>query len=589
MKQISLKSLSVDSFKSFSKAETVNFKDSDCLILIAGDNKVERRLGANGAGKSTLFDALCFCLYGNSVKGTRIGDLVTYGEKTTLAEVSLLIDDREISIRRSGPPNKVYIDNQEVLQADLEQLLGMSRQRFLNSVLFGQAAPLFIDLSIPERGALLDEILDLQFWMRASDKAAKEQTTKSSELNKLKIEIGRTEGSLSSLESIEDIAKEENEWADKQQERVNELIGEFEKREIELHAFEATTFLDPPNVDVLWKTIQECREKCKPFEREIALKQQKISEIAKDIKFFDDHGECPVCSQTISRTFAHNHIEDQQKLEISLKEQIEEAKLDLDGLQTTIRLTEEDWRKGTKKREEIRVQKSANEANIKQKKIELDRLEKQIENLANETNPFTSRRERVEEERTSLEEKLDAQKGQETELSNKIATYDFWKQAFKRVRLFCISRVLQQLEIETMNAASSLGLIEWKITFATESETKSGTVKTGVQIGVSSPSLTGQFSAWSGGEGQRVRLCVALGLASLIQRWSGVRWDIEIFDEPTQHLSESGISDLLDLLKARADSMKKRIFVADHKGIQHAGVDKVITVVKSSEGSYVVQ
>jgi energy-coupling factor transporter ATP-binding protein EcfA2 len=145
--------------------------------------------------------------------------------------------------------------------------------------------------------------------------------------------------------------------------------------------------------------------------------------------------------------------------------------------------------------------------------------------------------------------------------------------------------VLQQLDLETMNAAQSLGLVGWRISYSTETETKSGTQKLGVQVEVQSPVNKGPFSAWSGGEGQRIRLCTALGFGSLLQRWSGVRWCLEVFDEPTSWLSEAGIEDLLDLLKNRTDLMDKAILVADHRGLQHAGFDRILTVVKDAEGS----
>lgn len=589
MKQISLKSGYLDKFKSFYKRTELFFPDDCSLTLFSGDNKLEPRLGANGAGKSTLFDALCFCLYGSSINGMRIGDLVSYGEKVTSVGFTFLIDDREVSIGRSGPPNRIYVDGKVVEQADIDKLIGMSRQRFLNSVLYGQAAPLFVDLSIPERGVFLDELLDLQFWMRASDKAGKTHKTISSDIAKLKIEIGRTEGSLSSLESVEELTQKENTWQATQDKRIEDLITEFEQREMNLNSIVI------PDKETVDNSLKEMRELCDELflkstriENEISNDEKDSRNLEKAIKFFDDNQVCPTCSQPITRDFVHKHT-DEQRFDLAiLNDRIEKLTTSSKAVKEELAIQRKLLQDAVETQEREKGARAQLIAQVDIEKHMLDQLEHQITALGEEENPYTKRREQVEATRAIFEEKFVQQKVEETNLNNKLGQYDFWREAFKRVRLYCIKTVLQQLDIEVMNAASSLGLIGWKIQFTTETETKSGTIKTGVQIKVESPTMPGPFSAWSGGEGQRVRLCVSLGLASLIQRWTGVRWDVEIFDEPTTWLSEAGISDLLDLLKSRTEIQQKRIFIIDHRGLQHSGLDHVITVTKGAEGSYVV-
>src|SRR5262249_17411918 len=151
----------------------IDLNADDGLTLVAGDNRAESRLGANGSGKSTLLgDAPLFCLYGTSVQGARINDLVARGHKH--AEVACLFDVDGVGseVRRTGPAARVYIDGVLAEQVDVERLVGLTRRQYLNSVLYGQGMPLFIDLPIPERGDLLDEVLDLEIWMKAVRKAS---------------------------------------------------------------------------------------------------------------------------------------------------------------------------------------------------------------------------------------------------------------------------------------------------------------------------------------------------------------------------------------------------------------------------------
>src|ERR1700676_2379299 len=92
----------------------------------------------------------------------------------------------------------------------------------------------------------------------------------------------------------------------------------------------------------------------------------------------------------------------------------------------------------------------------------------------------------------------------------------------------------------------------------------------------------------SGGESQRARLAVSLGLANLIQRWAGVRWSLEVFDEPTAFLSEQGIEDLLEALASRARDQQRSIWVCDHRALASGSFDGVLQIEKDAGGSRVV-
>jgi DNA repair exonuclease SbcCD ATPase subunit len=153
---------------------------------------------------------------------------------------------------------------------------------------------------------------------------------------------------------------------------------------------------------------------------------------------------------------------------------------------------------------------------------------------------------------------LAEQRYAEIEIVNKQASLDYWRQGFRKVRLFCLDNVLRELAVETRNALLALGLVGWTVDFTTATENKSGTLKLGVQADIRSTVATRKFETMSLGESQRARLAISLGLANLIQRWAGVRFDVEVFDEPTAWLSEQGVEDLLDALHARADANNAR-------------------------------
>ena len=143
------------------------------LKFLSGANKVEPKLGANGAGKSTIWDAVAYCVTGASVRGVRASDLASWGGGKPRVMTAWEINGEIITIERHGSPERILLEDQPVDQATIDRTLGLSRGRFLQSVIFGQSVPLFIDLSGPERGALLDEVLDLGIWLKAAELASK--------------------------------------------------------------------------------------------------------------------------------------------------------------------------------------------------------------------------------------------------------------------------------------------------------------------------------------------------------------------------------------------------------------------------------
>ena len=587
MKQVELLRLTLENFKSFRRPTTLELTDQAGLVFVNGDNCLEPRLGANGSGKSTLWDALCFALYGTSVRGVRTGELVASGARSTAVTLALRVDGKDVALVRSGPPLRVFIDGKQAEQADVDRLVGLTRERWLNSVVFGQAEPLFIDLPVPQRGELLDEVLDLQLWMRAADRAGKEMATRQKKLNDLRVEIGRTEGAISALEDLDELIDQEKRWEAQKQELLESLIVAFEEKETLLESL-PDRGAPKPKAEELAKKLEEARESESEAAREVAIADHSLSAFEAEAVEFEKAGDfCPVCSQKIDPKFAKKHLATLHSQTEALVAQVRESSAALRAVRDTRVELQGLWQKANAAdREAAREHAIVTEQRLTLQR-DMNSLEKRIDAESASQNPYEERIHRTEEESVKLQTKLVAQEEDRKNLAGEIASLDFWKQGFRRVRLYCLRRVLGELEVETMNAASSLGLIGWKISYSTETETKSGSMRMGVQAEVTSPTLTGQFSTWSGGEGQRIRLCSALGLAGLIQRWAGVHWNLEVFDEPTSWLSEAGIEDLLALLQDRAESAGRPIYLSDHRALNFAGFSKVLTVVKDEEGSYV--
>lgn len=597
MRSISLVAIELENFRSFRTRTRIELSSRPGLKFLSGDNKAEPRLGANGAGKSTIWDALSYCLYGVSVKGLKAADLASWGTTSPYVETEWWIDGEPLTIARRGSPNKLYFLDEDkahpVEQINVDRAIGLSRARFLQSVLFGQGVPLFIDLPGPERGALLDEVLDLGLWLKAADLASKRHTELSRALDAINQEIARSTGKLEGLESLESIQAQIDTWRGEQDKLILRAIANVEEQEAALETTKqkvvtTTTAVvaleNPKRLDEQVRIHQQAKADKEARYRELFREQQGAQ---KQIAFYEHTKNCPECGQTISATYARERLTRLKTLKADSEDRIQGNGAQRRGIEDTLNRLVSEQDKLSRRREFLLEQRTIAAAKFREQERVVESVVNIVEQLMEATNPHTARHAQVTSERIVAQAKLKATQAQKRQSQARLMRLDFWRAAFKRVRLFMVKRVLSQLEVETKAATLALGLVDWTIAFATELETKSGTIRPGIHIQVTSPKATAPWEAWSGGEGQRIRLAVALGLSSLIQRQAGVSIDFEVWDEPSAWLSPEGIEDLLECLEHRVATTRKSLWVCDHRGLQYSSFSEVWSVTKTEAGSEV--
>jgi DNA repair exonuclease SbcCD ATPase subunit len=307
--------------------------------------------------------------------------------------------------------------------------------------------------------------------------------------------------------------------------------------------------------------------------------------VREQIAWFNEHDVCPTCTQPITETFRGKHINELVFIEAACGDELSTAIAAVESATAAVKRLET-------KRQQVARDFSVLEPlsrELKRLKSHADTLTRNATRIHNEANPYTTQRLRAEREQRRVTGEIATKRQEEAAAQRELAAYDYWRAergGFRKVRLYCLESVLQELELETRNSLMQLGLLGWSVKYSTATETQRGTQRLGVQVQIQAPqSPLGRFEAVSLGEGQRARLAASLGLASLIQRWAGVWWNTEIWDEPTNWLSEEGVSDLLDCLVHRARAMDKSIWLADHRSLAHSGFTEIYMVVKDQSGS----
>lgn len=604
---IILQSLHIEGFKSFVHTTSVDFSDTGGLKFLGGVNEVEPRLGANGAGKSSLWDALNWCNYGSTIRGNSTSEVTSWGVKRPRVAALYLIEGKEVVVERLGNPNRLTINDVPSTQEEVNGLLRLSKGRFAHSVLFGQMVPMFLDLAVPARGVLLDEVLDLGIWNKASDVATarcRDMTATIAQLNK---DVGFQQGIREANKHNPETAAKEATWSEQYDANLEAWCTKLETAEAKLaelmESVTATTAaVVAANAELLKFPVPEPAPTAsyqatirKNMLRRGAIGSDK-ARADKEITFYEINDVCPTCHQSISDELSnHKHDELCAIVQTVDGEVAELDKADA-AARDAIAALESKHASAVAKRldimDKVRTARQANaDAETKYDNAQkyTDELAETVSKLveAPKVNPYTEQLAASALAFRNAGKAAMALQAQAEAAEGKLLRLEYWKAGFRSVRLFIVRRILQQLELEVANAASLLGLTDWKIQFVTETENKSGGIKAGVQVLVSSPHATGTWEVWSGGEGQRLRIAVAIGLASLIQRMAGANYSLEIWDEPSAWLSPEGIEDLMDCLAYRAQTTGKSVWICDHRALNYPGFAEIMMVRKSKDGSSV--
>lgn len=610
-------SVEIQGFKSFAVEQTFQVPNTKSgLYLITGKNLKDTELGANGAGKSSIFDAMVWCLYGKTARGSK-GKSVENWKGTPTPSVSVTYTDIEgnfNTITRTRSPNSlVYIDgktetHKAITQNELEKIVGVDYVGFLNIVLMSQFGRYFLDVSASEKLQLLSESLKLSQW----DERSREAALKATECAKVLDIIDKDSQELRNFKSYNEATinseksflqvrrKEKAQYETDQQDRLDKIRIDL----FRLRKSMAETRLRLKSVERLIAKVESdkgiAERKVKTYVNRIQNLQSDEKHLAIDFRNLDAErnaaasmqGSCPTCGQRIDAESIESVLElisaKKSMTMVSSKSTVSKKRKLSKNLAIVQRKLEAIRTKHAelKKRRELLIKRQASEEaedgmNRKHQKAITDHKLDYDETAT--LRKIEKLRKRIEYTEDELDKNL-----QDAEAEQRSREFClFWQKRFKDIRLVVVREAVLELEVNSNNALAELGLPGWNIKFDVERLNASGGITKGFSVFIQSPGSTDSvpFESWSGGESQRLRIAVASGLASLMSSRYGVEFAIEVWDEPTAHLSPEGIESLLTFFKKRAQETNKNIFVIDHRSLHSGEFEGTYVVTKSRIGA----
>jgi DNA repair exonuclease SbcCD ATPase subunit len=577
------------------------------LHFIRGDNRVEPRLGSNGSGKSSLWGALTWCLYGRTPEGLKGPDIRPWSNKET-SQVRLLFhnDDREYEVTRAAGPNVLLLDGLPTGQEQIDELIGLNADTFMNTVVLGQGQPLFFDLTPKAKMELFSTVLQLDKW----DDRSKEASAK---VNRLQVLEGQLDGEFKAIEvrqegndkELASLKERSAEWEEERQkkldsfdadvaatkERLEKLAKQRDMADLSYDGAMAELKQIERDSERIWKGLNEAMVDAEKHDLKMAAWQEELDECRFELEQLPDN--CSKCGQPLGGA-------DRKKYKADLIKRLDKAadKIKGDKIGPRLNAKVEEWRT-----QERRLTDATNGFRLIAKEadavltftrplcneleITIKSAEQNKARWLEEANPYHDQVQARRREKSKLKGQLRDLDERLNNLSAQIERTKFWTKGFRDVRLYVIDEVMQELELTTNALLADVGLPDWEVKYDVEKQTKAGTTQRGLTVTILSPhnEKPVKWESWSGGEGQRLRIVGALALADVLLSRAGVSIDLEVLDEPTRHLSSEGVRDLCDFLMVRAQHNDKAIWYVDHQSVESARFHTVTTVVKEKKGA----
>ena len=591
--------LSLENYKAYRGKHHLDLDASAGLYYVRGINQAASDLDSNGAAKTTIFDAITWCLYGKTLRDERPGDSVEpwSGERGTLVCLTFTRHgDQVYTIERGRKPNLLRMQVrspddeeepsfEEVDQAAVDQAIGLSYGAFLCTVILPQFGERFLDMRPEAQARLFSETLDLDLWLRASEEAARQGRAAAKALadleNEIAAEAARVEGLEENLKTEQDLLKSyagalkkrrlalsarvfraKKELADK---RAEACPHHFPTNE-QMQAATETIALFTDQRDDETTRVQELADLMRELDREIEKATAAV------VQAKAKPGVCPTCKQPIQA--GHNvHVaptkEELRELELVRDEvavELGAARLALKGIVEQVSNKTQSLAIGHQQLEQVSRWEFQHKGFVDIADQHLADARAALGDLDKETNPHAASVARYTVQLEDATARLSDAQAKQYDLGWQKGAYEYWSESYRRIRLQLIDDLLQSLESAANEHAEELGLHGWRLEFVTEKETSGGKLSRGFATLLYPPGHTKpvRWEAFCGVEVQIWQLAVRFAMSEMFLSHASLSTNLEILDEPTQHLSPGVVDSLMVCLQGRAERLGRQILVVEH-------------------------
>ena len=524
--------------------------------------------GTNGAGKSTLLDAITFGLYGKPFRKINKGQLMnSINKKELLVEIDFSVGGAEYTVRRGMKPNLFeIIKNGKLVDQDAavkdyqsyleSSILGINYKSFNQIVVLGSATYVpFMELPASTRRDIIEDLLDIQVFstmnLLAKDRIVENRTGLTENSYQTELVEQRIDSAKDHNESIRKIRKVE---VEKIREKMQVHIEKIESCKTIIEGIEV-------QIDDLYSQISDKADIDKKIKEATDIRRdlgQNLRNFVKDLNFYHDNDNCPVCKQGIEHDFKEAVVKEKEDKKIKIESGMVEIDKRIEEYQRRFAdITEVESQVQNKNleikenRSEIRIAKNA----LLSYKGDLDNAEQQVEEV--DTSKLKG-----------FENELKGLVGERTEMLDHQSVLSVLSNILKDGGIK--ARIIAQY-IPVMNKLINkyLGAFDLFVDFRLD-ENFNEVIKSRFRD-------TFSYASFSKGEKLRITLSIMLAWRSVAKLRNSVSTNLLLLDETLDGAMDgAGIDSLIETLhNLNADD---NIFVISHRGDQFG--DKFTSHVK---------
>jgi DNA repair exonuclease SbcCD ATPase subunit len=613
-----LKGWSLQGFRSWAKDSIFHVPKTPGLYAIQGVNEVAPEKGANGVGKSQLIDALVWCFYGKTVCGLRGPQVKSWiADEPTVVAVDFEKDGLSFSLTRTQDPNSLNLsegseDPKVVDQEQVDKLIGMTVDQFMATVVLSAWGRPFLELGATDRLNALSRVLRLDAWESRAKHAKDMSSAGERVLADMREAVQKL---LSEIDTREDVLQRARDalsvWEEDRSSRVKKLSRLVSATEKDLDAlYVSLRHIEKRHIDAMEEAKRMRGELAPQKERIKSVEDDLISAKSKHVKLLDkkkdlkdalkemeslEGAECPCCRQLVRGP----HVE---KVLVLLQDDLEYLEVDITKAATVVQETSHllsvlrSRLVGCERGHEAKAEAcraidaerrmTISKIEILQERVRAQKAEHNA--LLKESCPHEQTIEHQTEASSVARKELDRVSGLLDIETRRVACFQELAKTFKDLRLSVCEEAMHSFSASMSSALEQLGLSGWRVEASLDRPTKKGGEGArGFQLLIQSPVSPEwvPWETWSGGERQRLVLAGSVAFSDISCSRLGVEPSLEVWDEPTNHLSVEGTEDLSMFLKDRSTIKERVVLFIDHRTLDFGVFDGSFTVRGTAQGS----
>jgi len=626
----------------FEQIEIENFfRVGDRQIIPLANQGLVLVTGENGHGKSTIYEAICWCYFGQTVRGYTADEVVNRSVGKNCHVVGYVSENNahyRVARYRKHSQYKNRLELHLVddigtpladltkattadTQAEIHKILGIDFETFIQGPMLPQGSfKRFSEMTDSEIKNVLERAVQVATIAKAHDNVKKRVAALTLELN----------GWLGVREALE----QKIAWAEGEVSRYNQLHQQFDSaKQEEVRVLESKLQV----LDQKLSQLKAAQRDVKQVEKDLVaacsklegmtdiyqkytttsqLELRKLSvyknqaiidrmAVIRELERLDKErlkalgriGTCPTCGQEVT-------AESQASVIDALQAEADQTGMALPRLTEALREATELAEQGEKSREEsledgrklleqAQEQKHQLESELAQAKsqqsvidgYESDRhdLEQDIERVKAKTSGFLELIEEAEEQHHQAQAKLIPLVPKIRAVSLEKQYLEFWVSGFSNrgLKSFVLGNVVPYMNRKVAEYSEALTEGDLEIKFQTQTTLKSGETREQFNVSVQNKAGAENYAGNSGGERRRADLSINFTISDLVSARSRKSLPQRWFDEPFEGLDEPGVESVMQLLSSMV-ATSGSIFVITHEDHLKSFFNKTIQVVKEN-------